>query len=125
MKSALIAITTALFATQSLAASASASESEILAKRFMVDQVSIIEGGSESDFANVAYSDEGPTLALLVARTSDANLYYMEPSDVGGALVSVERDSHSVEIVKQGHQIRCSDVIQTFEANNVVISFCK
>ena len=121
MKSALIAITTALFATQSLAAS----ESEILAKRFMVDQVSIIEGGSESDFANVAYSDEGPTLALLVARTSDANLYYLEPSDVGGALVSVERDSHSVEIVKQGHQIRCSDVIQTFEANNVVISFCK
>lgn len=121
MKATITAIAMTLYATQSFAAS----DSSLLAKTFMVQNVAIIQGDSTSDFERAAYAEEGPMVALVVAQTKDATLYYLEPSDVGAALVAVDHGVESVEIVKQAHRINCLDVRETFTSAAMTKSLCR
>jgi hypothetical protein len=99
-------------------------EEDVLAKHLMASRLEIVEAHSLSDLSLARYSEEGPTVAVIVATSKLETLYYAEINDVGAILVSINHLTNKVTTVQQAHTITCEDIRQSFLAGEPVVSIC-
>ena len=102
-----------------------ATNEALLASYFMTDEVKIIEGKSPEDLALAQYSEEGPTIAVVVARSEDEVMYLAEISDVGSILVVLNRVTNEITTSKQAHVIACDEINLFFALNGGVETICR
>ena len=83
-----------------------------LAKSYFLEQVVLVEGLSTKSLDLARYKENGATLAVVVAESSQDLFIYLEPCDICALLVRAAKSTTEIETLLQNHQMSCSDLQQ-------------
>ena len=81
-----------------------------LSKALYLEEVVVIEGTATTDLNIAAYTEAGPAVAVVIGETDQAVYVYIEPSDLGAAIVRVTRNSGEVSVLRSEHTLDCDAI---------------
>lgn len=102
-----------------------ATDEALLASHFMASHVAIVEAKAPADLTLAQYSEEGPTVAVIVAQSKSEVMYLAEINDIGAILVVLHRDTSEVTTILQAHTISCGEISSFFLVDDQVESVCR
>ena len=84
-----------------------------LATVLSVESVQIVQAKSTSDLNLAAYNESAAVVAVVVGESSKDLFVYMEPSDLGGAVLRINKETKAIEMVHSAHTVQWQHILKT------------